>query len=492
MLRRLLKHASHYTVGNLLMMVAGLVSFPILTRLFSVADYGTMSLVSTLLLVGVAVGKLGIQHAAVRFHAEAVTGKGGLNETIYASTTLLGMSACAVMATLLWLAWAQWGPAQWLGGEAVRELLLLTAVLVLVRTLDSGLLNILRARQQSLAHTVYSVVKKYALVAGVLAVVIYLLPGLHGFFWATIAVELLCTLGLAVYLLRQVTVSWSAFSPALLMAMLAYGLPMLAQELAALLLLQGDRYVIQARLGSEALGIYSAGYNLAEYVKSVLVMSFGTAVIPMYTRLWEEKGVAATSEFISKALHFYVIAASALAFGLVAVAGELVTLLASAKYALAAGVIPFVIVAMMVEGANQLLGAGIYIRKQSWIIMLMVLVAALGNVGLNLLLVPRLGIQGSALSSLLVMTLLSLGMFWFGRRHLPVSLPALHLLKMLAAGALACLAAKAVTLPWLLATIGLRMLIGAVVFAALVCLLDAPTRALCAPWWRRLRGPRAP
>ena len=35
-------------------------------------------------------------------------------------------------------------------------------VLVFVRTLDSGLINILRARQQSLVYTVYLVIKKYA------------------------------------------------------------------------------------------------------------------------------------------------------------------------------------------------------------------------------------------------------------------------------------------------------------------------------------------
>jgi O-antigen/teichoic acid export membrane protein len=45
-LRRVLVQASHYSLGSLLTMVAGLISFPLLTRVFSVEDYGLISLVA--------------------------------------------------------------------------------------------------------------------------------------------------------------------------------------------------------------------------------------------------------------------------------------------------------------------------------------------------------------------------------------------------------------------------------------------------------------
>lgn len=489
MFRQLLKHASYYTISNVLMMVAGLVSFPIITRLISVSDYGVMTLMSSLLGLAVACGKFGVQHAIIRFHAESVVGQGSEGERAFISTVLISLAVFGGVVTLAWVAAAFWAPAEWVGGAKVHELMSLTAVLVITRTVDSGLFNILRAEQRAAVSAVYSVLKRYSTVAAIVGILLYVnIPGLQGFFIASVVMEVLTTLAMGVYMLRRLPVSFSAFSPALLFTMMAYGLPMLAQELASMLLLQGDRYVIQMFKGSEQLGIYSAGYNLSEYIKSVLVLSLGMALIPMYTRLWVEKGPEQTRHFIERALHFYVIAAVAMGCGISAVATELITLLASAKFAPAATVIPWVIFGMAIEGANPLVAAGIYLRKKSWIIMLMMFAAAGINLGLNFALVPRYGIIGSAVSSSISMVLLSLGMWAAGRQELALKLPLLHLLKIGAAGVAAYFVATTVTVDPLVWRIALRLLVGALTLAALVWLVDPLTRGLLQTGYRRLRS----
>ena len=75
MLSRLFRHISVYSAGNLLVTAAGFITFPILTRVFDVADYGVLNLVSATLLLLVAVGKLGMQHAVVRLYSEIRAGK---------------------------------------------------------------------------------------------------------------------------------------------------------------------------------------------------------------------------------------------------------------------------------------------------------------------------------------------------------------------------------------------------------------------------------
>ena len=64
-LKRLLVQTSHYSVASLLTPVSGLVWLPLLTRIFSVADYGVMNLISATLDVSVALGKVGFQHSVV-------------------------------------------------------------------------------------------------------------------------------------------------------------------------------------------------------------------------------------------------------------------------------------------------------------------------------------------------------------------------------------------------------------------------------------------
>ena len=53
--------------------------------------------------------------------------------------------------------------------------------------------------------------------------------------------------------------------------MLRYGVPMmLGWELSGIVLSLGDRYVVQALLGSGPLGNYAAAYNLCQQAEAVL------------------------------------------------------------------------------------------------------------------------------------------------------------------------------------------------------------------------------
>jgi O-antigen/teichoic acid export membrane protein len=68
-------HYLRYTVGNVLVMLAGFVSFPIMTRLLSNTEYGVFGYVDTWLLILTGVFKLGAQHAIIRFYPH----RGGVN-----------------------------------------------------------------------------------------------------------------------------------------------------------------------------------------------------------------------------------------------------------------------------------------------------------------------------------------------------------------------------------------------------------------------------
>ena len=91
-LKRLLVQASHYSIANLLTMITGFITFPLLTRIFSIPEYGTMSLITTTFTVTVALGKVGVQHSIIRYQSEIRAGKGRYTLSQFYSTTLLGMT----------------------------------------------------------------------------------------------------------------------------------------------------------------------------------------------------------------------------------------------------------------------------------------------------------------------------------------------------------------------------------------------------------------
>lgn len=120
MFRHLLKHASNYTLGNGLMILAGLVSFPILTRVLRVDEYGLMSLIATALLLLVGIGKLGMQHATLRFFSEVQAGKRAVGNDAFVSTVVYGMAAVGAVITLLWAALASGVPVSWWNVAVIR------------------------------------------------------------------------------------------------------------------------------------------------------------------------------------------------------------------------------------------------------------------------------------------------------------------------------------------------------------------------------------
>lgn len=477
MLRKLLTHVSTYTFGNLLTTLVSLISFPILTRLFSVEEYGLLSLISTTLLLLVGLAKVGIQHSAVRFYAEyRARNDPAALETFY-STVLFGMLGFGMVVTLIWAVASQIIPANWWTDPRLPGLFLLTAALILVRTVDSSMINVLRAQERSGAYVIYTVLKKYIGLGLTLLILLFVARNLYGFYSATLLTEAVAVIALLVYMSRGSSYSPAKFSWTALSGMMVFGIPMVGYEVLGIVLQMGDRYVMQAYLGSEAIGLYSAAYNLCEYTGLVFVSSFLQAVQPMYVRTWEQQGAAETSLFVSRALHFYMMISAAVVAGLAATAKPLIGLLASSKFESGAVVVPMVAAGLMISGILPLAGAGIYVRKNSGKMMAMVGASAVVSLLLNLLLVPRFGIMGSAFSALGSYVFLAALAMVIGGRILPVTFPWLATIKFIVAAGLMYAVVVQIGFDNVLAELAARVVTGVILYAVLILALDREARS---------------
>jgi len=71
---RLLQHLRNYASAGLITALAGLISFPLMTRNLSVADYGIVGLITSSITLFIAFGKLGVQHAVIRYFSQIKNG----------------------------------------------------------------------------------------------------------------------------------------------------------------------------------------------------------------------------------------------------------------------------------------------------------------------------------------------------------------------------------------------------------------------------------
>ncbi|HVU53012.1 MAG TPA: oligosaccharide flippase family protein [Polyangia bacterium] len=493
-LKTLAVQASHYSVASLFGVIAGLVTFPLLTRVFSVADYGVMNLVAATLTVSVAVGKVGVQHSILRYESEIRAGKGRYTMPELYSTTQIGMLCTAAFVMLVVGVGAYLVPLSWLGDGRVRKLFSIASFLIVVQVAESAFINFLRAEQKTTLLMKYNVAKKYLGLGLILVAVLWLSSTLASFYTATLVSEATAVAALAVVLYRtgsRPLPALAQFSRPLYRELLSFGIPMMiGYELSSIVLAVGDRYVIAGLIGKTPLGLYGAAYNLCQYVQAVVITSVGQAVMPIYIKMWDEKGPAETSAFITRSLRTYALMAAPVVAGVAAVGPELLPALASEKYASAAPVLSWVIAGMAVDGANSMMGAGLFIHRKTRVIMAIVLSCAVLNIGLNLALVPRVGIVGSAIATLVSYSVAAFSLATAGRRLLRVAIPWTTVLRAGLGAGFMYVVVTHVLPGHRLFTVAARIALGAPLYVVLMTLVDADARALVRRSIARLRGSR--
>lgn len=489
-LARLFQHTSNYSIGSVLVMLASIISFPILTRIFSVAEYGTMALVTSTILFLVGVGKLGLQHSVVRYYSEVEAGTRTNTIRQFFSTVLFGMIAVGLLVTLLSVVGVYFTPTAWLSNEQTKYLIILASPLIFIRVVDSALYNMLRAQQKSGVYSTYFTVRKYLGLALIFFVLFYISRTLEGFFLSSMLGEFIAVSIIIYYYARQRVFGVHEFNKPLFVSMLVFGLPLLASELSMLLLNMSGRYIINYKLGPEPLGAFSAAFNFSDYLQGVLTASFAQAVVPMYFKMWEQQGREKTVAFIQQALKYYIALALPILGGMAAVGPELLRLLASSKYDVSATLIVFIVGGMLVSGGTPIFSAGIYINKLTKVVMYSVLTAAAVNIVLTFTLVQPFGIEGAAFAALVSYLVYTVLAAYYGRKVVKIVIPWVDLFKYSGFTLLMYAAVISVNPSDLTVRIFSQVAVGAAVYGVLIIIFDREIRGLLQKVLGKLRGGR--
>lgn len=478
MLNKLFVHISNYSLSGTAVTLGGLISFPLFTRLLTSDEYGLMSLIGATLTFLVAVGKLGMQHSALRFYSQAkgCTSEFGLSH--YYPTVIIGMACTGLVATLIWLVGSGLIPATFWNDSRLPLLFMITSPLILLRVLDSTFTNILKAQERSGLVSIYAVLKRYGSIALILVTLFFIQKDLLGLYYATIISELILLIALALLARRSIETTFGRFSSPLFKSMLWFGIPMIGYEAAAIMLNIGDRFVIQYFVGPELLGAYSAAYNLCEYVEGIVIASMVSSALPMYLRLWEEDGKQAARNFIQQSLHYYFLIGFPIVGGLCAVGSDLLVFLASEKYISGSSIIPYVISGMTINGATVLFGAGLFIRKQSLKIMGLVGISALANILMNIVLVPHYGIEGAAIATLASLVGLTILTAIAASSSLRITIPWFSAVKFSMLSLCMYLVLDQIEINDKFVSLIMEVVIGIFLYAAMVMLFDTGARRL--------------
>lgn len=420
----MLSHLRNYASAGVITGIVGLISFPILTRNLTVAEYGIVGLITSSLTLFIAIGKLGVQHAVIRFYAQVKHANidyslGQLNNTVS-----VVFFTFASVTTVLWLISGIFVLPNIMQYENLSSLFILAAAIVFIRLMGSAALNFLRAQQRSGDVATTQIISRCINLVFVITLLFF-----HELNPATVISCLLVaevfSVGYAYYCYSpSFNFNINHVSSTLAKALLFYGLPLMVLESLDLVLRLGDRYMIESMIGPSALGQYSASYNLATYIDLIILVAMVQALKPAYMHIWEAEGKEKTQAFLSRFFRIYLITAIPFIAVFSITAPHLLRFLAGEKYASGTVIIPYLALSYLMMGAMQILAAGLFIFKDTKVLVIWSSIATVLNLGLNLIFIPIYGILGASIVTLISFGIFSTGVSWLAFRRLifPINL----------------------------------------------------------------------
>jgi O-antigen/teichoic acid export membrane protein len=430
-INKLLKQVSMYFSSGVLVSLGGFLSFPIWTRVFTEAEYGQMSLAFVTLGLIVVLSKFGMQRAAIRFYSEFKENKRDQDIKFYYTTGFAGVLVISLIVAFIFIIFVEFSPV-WKFDDQFKSLLRCLALLIIFEPVINIFLSFLRAEQNVKLHSIIRVTRRYSKLIVTLIFVLVFKLGLLGFFLGCVLSDGIFALLLFILFLQQRKIRRKNFSLSLLKESIAFGLPLIGLELSALLLTTGDRYLIQYFLGSAAVGIYSVSTNLTAYIVDFFAEALRLAVMPLFISLWEKKGEQETQLFLSSVFRIYFMIGIPIIFALSFIGRDLVILIASEKFEAGHIILPFIVTGYVIHKANFLYGAGLYIKKKTITLSIIIFGSAIINIILNIILIPIFGLLGAAMTTLTAYLLEALLLIKISFQTVSFKIPVYTLLKYIA------------------------------------------------------------
>ena len=255
----------------------------------------------------------------------------------------------------------------------------------------------------------------------------------------------------------------------------AYGVPVALSLILALVLSTTDRFLLAAFLDESAVGVYHAGYSLANRSLDVVFIWLGAAGGPALIMALERGGRSALADAAREQAQLMLLLTVPAATGLALVAAPLAQLMIGPTLSSgAAHVTPWIALSGLLAGLttyyfHQAFTLG---RKTSLLLVAMAIPAA-ANVALNIILIPRFDLDGALWATPASYGLGLAASAYLGRRSVNLPVPWLTLAQAVGASALMALVVSAIPAFGGLLELTLKAAAGAVVYGAVIALVDA-------------------
>jgi len=411
-IRSITGQSAIYGLGNLLPKAIGFILIPLYTNFLTPADYGILYFVTSLLGIMSIFLELGLGNTITRFHYDYLQDK--REQRAFYGTVWLSLHIFSLIATLLLI---------WQGENLFRSLFRevpfqpygwLVLCIAFVNITSIIPLALFRVREQANYYITFTVGRFLLNTLAIIYYVSVLRLGAEGSLRGQLLSAIIFSIPFTLVSLLNLDLRFDVNK---LRASLAYGLPLIAHQLAGWALSVSDRLLLERYVSLTELGLYSLGYRFAS-ILDLLLSSFNMAWAPFFFRTAKEEKNA--PRIFAQLTTYYAIVVLFLALGISACAREVLVLVANPAFWDAYTVIPVVVLAGIANGAYFITVNSLFYTKKTNKLPVFTGFAAITNVTLNMILLPKWGILGAAWTTVISYLISATLVFREARRIYPI------------------------------------------------------------------------
>ncbi len=406
-LRRLATTGAAYTAASIFSKLIAVALLPLYTRYLSTEDYGAAEVLFAAVVAASIVIRLGVIEALLRFYY-----KDDEDPDRVVGTSFAALFWFAGAAALIALPFAD-PLSEALLDESAPDLVRISIVGLWVLTLHEYLLTIFRLEERARAFFVTTMLNVVVAIGLTIVLVVGAGEGARGLLIGSYASGAAFVLGLIFVHRRRISL-W--LDRALLKRLLRFGLPTMPAELSLYLLNFVDRIIIVRTLGLAEAGLYSLAVKFAQGV-NVLVRGFQLAWPPLaYSIRDDDEARRAYAVVVT----WFVTGCAFVVTGMWLLSRWIVRALAAPKFFDSYEAIGLIATGVTLYALYMVLVVILGRTGRTEFNFPATAAALVANVGLNLVLVPSMGIAGAGIALVASYFVVLALMYWFTQRLFPV------------------------------------------------------------------------
>ena len=412
-LKLLGKQSLIYGAGHVAARGVTFLLLPLYTNVFSLEDYGIISLIYTFLGFMSVILHYGLDASLLKHYVPA----GREDRKTILSNAYFSFILTTTLFFIILVVFRN-GISEILFGSSLSNITTMVAGILFFDVLWSIHVLLLRAEGRPIYFNIISILNVLLTLILNILFVVQLKLGIYGVLLGNlIASGCIFFITLPIILKRS---SIKSLSPKYWKKMMKFGVPFLPAGIFSMILELSDRYILRYLTDIETVGLYNAGYKLGLLIL-LIVMGFNMAWQPYFLKkkMEERKYIADVTTLFLAVLGFLWIllllwseTMVKMKFGDFSFFGE--------QYWEAASIVPIIGLAYVFHAGYLIQLPGVYLlEKTGWIPWVRGL-GALSNIILNFLFIPEYGITGAASATCLSFMLMAVIFYFINRSIFPI------------------------------------------------------------------------